>query len=549
MTYQAIKTRAMALAAVKSRRSDVWGTEHSFGWQIKGMASKELYDVFSENFLTCHLCLEEYKDPRVLPCYHTFCLECIADHAARNGVQNKFSCPVCRHEAPIPPGGLQTLVKNFFLKKVKEFMRGHTVPQGRLCEYCDHKEATLLCQGCPKTNLLCDTCRVIHDKIPALNGHQFVHLPTLDLSTTAAKIQAQLRQELDSIQHCEKQPSELLAFYRRKPSIYTKTPCRAKTKHTLQFPEIPEPRPLSNKTGPITAKTFQGPFDACFGSLKKARARHQELALHVYPKPTWLQKPRQVHCFSMKDYPWDITFAADGCMFVVHGATVAMFSNTGRCNREINIEGGARRITALSNDRFVVTCGDDCCRLYSTSGRVCQCFGQGDMWRPWGVTVDRTEGKVYVCDGGTKCICMYDMVSFILLNKIDIPMCRNVRLQCVYHHAISAVLVSDCRAHCVYAVTLQGDVIFEYGARGRSGSMEGQVSYPSGVCVDKFGHIFIADCFNGNVAVLDSDGKFVRNILTRQDGIMEPMIIAINNKGELVVGTNQCKILTFKYIT
>ncbi|XP_023930796.1 tripartite motif-containing protein 3-like, partial [Lingula anatina] len=67
------------------------------------MASKEMCSAYSEKFLTCHICLEAYKDPRVLPCYHTFCLGCIADHAAKNGVQDKFFCPVCRQEAPVPP--------------------------------------------------------------------------------------------------------------------------------------------------------------------------------------------------------------------------------------------------------------------------------------------------------------------------------------------------------------------------------------------------------------------------------------------------------------
>ncbi len=30
-----------------------------------------------ENQLTCIICLNPYTDPKILPCHHSFCLECI----------------------------------------------------------------------------------------------------------------------------------------------------------------------------------------------------------------------------------------------------------------------------------------------------------------------------------------------------------------------------------------------------------------------------------------------------------------------------------------
>ncbi|XP_013404244.1 E3 ubiquitin-protein ligase TRIM56-like, partial [Lingula anatina] len=202
------------------------------------MASKELYNVFRENFLTCHICLEEYTDPRVLPCYHTFCLDCIGDHAAKNGVQNKFSCPVCRQDAPVPPGGLATLVKNFFLINVKDFMKGQKAPEGRLCDYCKHIEATMLCQGCPKTNQLCVTCRELHDNIPALNGHHFVPLSQVDFSVDQANVREQLRQVLDKAQFCDKHAGEQLAFYCQNDDAVICRECIVETHSKHDFKKI-----------------------------------------------------------------------------------------------------------------------------------------------------------------------------------------------------------------------------------------------------------------------------------------------------------------------
>ncbi|XP_013408107.1 E3 ubiquitin-protein ligase TRIM71-like [Lingula anatina] len=361
--------------------------------------------------------------------------------------------------------------------------------------------------------------------------------------------------DIDVLTHAKNLEAKMLELQATEPSFDTKaltsslTPGPAKTEHTVECPELPEPGPLSVKTGSITAKIHWGPLDACFGSLKPKSARRTKL--QIFQKPTWLDTPKETLCFPIMYKPWDITCTDDECILILreNGVFVAVHSNTGQLTRVIRIEGEAYCITATSNDMFVASCRDKCCRLYSTSGQVIQCFGEGDMSRPWGVTVDRTEGKVFVCDSGTKCICVYDTESFNLVNKIAIPMCTCIALQCEYHHGIKAVIVLENSAHCVYAVTPGGDVLFQYGARGQSVSEEGRLSQPFGVCVDKFRHIFIADCCNHKVLVLGSDGKYIRNVLTRKhDNIVRPMRVAVNRNGELVVGTNECAVFTFSYI-
>ncbi|XP_023933648.1 tripartite motif-containing protein 2-like [Lingula anatina] len=75
------------------------------------------------NILTCNICLEEYEDPRVLPCYHTFCYGCISDHATHTLTPNRtFLCPICREEIQFPAGGLNQLKKNFVFSKAKDII-------------------------------------------------------------------------------------------------------------------------------------------------------------------------------------------------------------------------------------------------------------------------------------------------------------------------------------------------------------------------------------------------------------------------------------------
>ena len=48
-----------------------------------------------ETVHACPLCSSEYKDPRVLPCTHTYCFNCIRDKLIKN---DRVTCPKCHHE-------------------------------------------------------------------------------------------------------------------------------------------------------------------------------------------------------------------------------------------------------------------------------------------------------------------------------------------------------------------------------------------------------------------------------------------------------------------
>ena len=48
-----------------------------------------------DEHLTCSVCLESFKDPKVLPCLHTFCLGCIVN-LAENAESDTINCPECR---------------------------------------------------------------------------------------------------------------------------------------------------------------------------------------------------------------------------------------------------------------------------------------------------------------------------------------------------------------------------------------------------------------------------------------------------------------------
>ena len=48
-----------------------------------------------EEHLTCSVCLEPFKDPKVLPCLHSYCHGCIVN-LAKSAETNTINCPECR---------------------------------------------------------------------------------------------------------------------------------------------------------------------------------------------------------------------------------------------------------------------------------------------------------------------------------------------------------------------------------------------------------------------------------------------------------------------
>ncbi|CAF3657105.1 unnamed protein product [Rotaria sordida] len=71
--------------------------------------------VQKETVHACPLCNSEYKDPRVLPCTHTYCFNCIRDKLIKN---SRITCPKCHYQAhPFDDTHLHELPPNLILSQ------------------------------------------------------------------------------------------------------------------------------------------------------------------------------------------------------------------------------------------------------------------------------------------------------------------------------------------------------------------------------------------------------------------------------------------------
>lgn len=56
----------------------------------------------TEDYLTCSICLNRFREPKSLPCEHSFCLQCLAEHIKDTQINGTFMCPMDRLEIQIP---------------------------------------------------------------------------------------------------------------------------------------------------------------------------------------------------------------------------------------------------------------------------------------------------------------------------------------------------------------------------------------------------------------------------------------------------------------
>jgi len=74
-----------------------------------------------DEFFSCPICMEKLQNGKLLPCFHSCCLDCLKKLNDVIGGQ-KMPCPVCRKSFKIPPDGLDSLQSNFFAQKMFEII-------------------------------------------------------------------------------------------------------------------------------------------------------------------------------------------------------------------------------------------------------------------------------------------------------------------------------------------------------------------------------------------------------------------------------------------
>ncbi|XP_066272983.1 E3 ubiquitin-protein ligase TRIM33-like [Branchiostoma lanceolatum] len=160
------------------------------------------------------ICLEPFKDSKILQCLHTFCKGCLEKFVGKQGeVKDKFPCPTCRTETVLPGGGVVGLKNNFFVLSLRDTVQAHKSVASVgdddkvRCDVCEEEVATCGCAVCEE--FMCDECARAHHRAKRTRDHEVIGVAELkeQLITKTSSVKS------TSLPMCPKHEDEKLKFY------------------------------------------------------------------------------------------------------------------------------------------------------------------------------------------------------------------------------------------------------------------------------------------------------------------------------------------------
>ena len=139
---------------------------------------RDIMRGMENDLLKCPVCQEDFNQPKILPCLHSFCFDCLENSLKQSniGAGQAFLCPICRHQCFVPMKGVNALRDNIFFVTLQEFHDRKTLNPEQLCEACESGAvAKRQCMEC--NDWLCSKCCAMHAKVKVTKDH---HLLTVD---------------------------------------------------------------------------------------------------------------------------------------------------------------------------------------------------------------------------------------------------------------------------------------------------------------------------------------------------------------------------------
>ena len=162
---------------------------------------------------TCK-CSNLFTDPRMLPCLHTFCLQCLFKASEIQGTKEALKCPACDEKVALPKGGIEHLPLD--LRKAQEAKiasYSEKLEKGKeACGSCLRSGSGLAIAFCVNCcEFLCKLCEDHHRSSRKSHKHEIV---TLSEKSEKGKGQYSLTGKFhEPPMPCSFHDDEVLKFY------------------------------------------------------------------------------------------------------------------------------------------------------------------------------------------------------------------------------------------------------------------------------------------------------------------------------------------------
>ncbi|XP_071836446.1 uncharacterized protein [Apostichopus japonicus] len=126
------------------------------------MACPSPWKDIADTFFECSICLDLFKEPKLLPCLHRFCKQCLEPMLDRH--VGRFECPLCKDVCKIPNNRIDGFKTDFHMQSMLQFIQLQKTfenKEERECISCEEKlKVTAYCFICK--GFFCVQCYQFH---------------------------------------------------------------------------------------------------------------------------------------------------------------------------------------------------------------------------------------------------------------------------------------------------------------------------------------------------------------------------------------------------
>ena len=177
------------------------------------MSNRVAMESFLKNLkeqVTCSICLDTYKEPKIISCLHTFCCNCLKRHALTSQRNGKYRCPECQAPIDLPKDNrFDSLQTSFFHNSLLSILAVRQIGDGRSisCSQCRKNNTQMhYCFDCGR--FMCPDCLNAHEVLKAsFEGHKVISVKEFKAEDYEALLR---RQPFCSQQFHEK---EIMRFF------------------------------------------------------------------------------------------------------------------------------------------------------------------------------------------------------------------------------------------------------------------------------------------------------------------------------------------------
>ncbi|CAH1800132.1 unnamed protein product [Owenia fusiformis] len=290
----------------------------------------------------------------------------------------------------------------------------------------------------------------------------------------------------------------------------------------------------------------------CFRNLHRTKNLEDNGTLSAIPKQCTPKVYRTEHLVDISDTS-ELSAIQGLCVGKSQQIVVSEMPNDEESRIVMYVNNG----TTLNKHTAKEINGNGVCSVkdnyYAVAGQMNKCVAiynedlvqERSIWRfenPSRICVN-SDGELIISDPEAKCMYIVDYNDGSTLATIGTGQLDSVRDLAT--NSTYAVIASDYEANCVKMFNRKGDLKLSYGTKGNG---DHQLNYPCGLSIDSQGNIIIADCHNSRIHMLDPRGKFIKYLLTPEDNVNCPVVLAIDHNGDLLVGTDSGDLHFIKYM-